>query len=241
MTQMLASVMSVNEALLALELGADIIDLKNPSDGALGALPLATQCAIVAAVGGRCTISATIGETPNDLKLLQEKINTTAATGVDIVKIGIARSQYSRASWRSMAWQPISSRLVAVLFADHGIELSWVEHFAAQGFYGVMLDTENKNSGGLRYHCDDAQLRGFVEQAHAHSLRSGLAGSLRLEDIESLLTIAPDYLGFRGALCRDQSRVASLDREAFGDVRARIPRTKDSFALSQALSSVESA
>ena len=36
--KMLASVTSVDEALIALDAGVDMIDLKNPSTGALGAL-----------------------------------------------------------------------------------------------------------------------------------------------------------------------------------------------------------
>ena len=40
MTALLASVRSVAEAELALAGGADVIDLKDPSQGALGALPL---------------------------------------------------------------------------------------------------------------------------------------------------------------------------------------------------------
>ena len=59
MTQMLASVTSTAEALLALEWGADIIDLKNPSDGALGALPFETIRDIVKIIDGRRLASAT--------------------------------------------------------------------------------------------------------------------------------------------------------------------------------------
>lgn len=238
MTQMLASVTSVDEALIALELGADIIDLKNPSAGALGALPFATQRDIVAAIAGRCTISATIGDMPNDPKLLQEKINSTASTGVDIVKVGIARSQYPCGSWQGMGYQPVATRLVAVLFADDGFDLSWTENFAAQGFFGVMLDTDNKSAGGLRQHCDEALLRSFVAKARAHGLHCGLAGSLRADDIEPLLTFSLDYLGFRGALCRHQSRVASLDRDAFNSIRARIPRSAQSLRFSPTVLSV---
>ena len=40
MTRMLASVATLQEARLAAECGVDIIDLKNPAAGALGALPL---------------------------------------------------------------------------------------------------------------------------------------------------------------------------------------------------------
>ena len=57
---MLASVTSVAEAEAALAAGADLIDLKEPARGALGALDLDTVVAIVAAVGGRRPVSATV-------------------------------------------------------------------------------------------------------------------------------------------------------------------------------------
>ena len=117
MTRMLASVTSATEALLALELGADIIDLKDPHSGALGALALSRLREIVAAIDGRRPLSATIGETPDDPVDLRQRILATARTGVDIVKIGIATNRTPIASWHGMTWTPVSTRLVAVLFA----------------------------------------------------------------------------------------------------------------------------
>ena len=113
-------------------------------------------------------------------------------------------------------------RLVAVLFADEGIDLAWIDALAASGFYGVMLDTADKRAGGLRSHCDDALLCNFVQRAQEKKLMCGLAGSLRLDDISPLLALSPDYLGFRGALCRNTSRTDQLDADAFRAVRARI-------------------
>ena len=242
MTQMLASVTSVEEALLALELGADIIDLKNPHDGALGALPLPTLASIVIALDGRRTISATIGDAPDDAARIAQKVVATAATGVDIVKIGIPTSRLALALghppqlafWQGKADlasprpatgagpEPASTRLVAVLFADQAFDLAWIDALAERGFYGVMLDTADKHAGGMRSHCDDAQLRNFVRRAHSKHLMCGLAGSLRLDDIAPLLALSPDYLGFRGALCRNTSRTDQLDADAFRAVRSRI-------------------
>ena len=60
MTGVLASVRSVEEAALVLAAGADFIDLKEPSAGALGALAPETIRAVVAHVAGRRSVSATI-------------------------------------------------------------------------------------------------------------------------------------------------------------------------------------
>jgi hypothetical protein len=48
---------------------------------------------------------------------------------------------------------------------------------------------------------------------------TGLAGSLRVEDIASLATIGPDLLGFRGALRQPGGRAAALSAERVRAVR----------------------
>jgi (5-formylfuran-3-yl)methyl phosphate synthase len=85
-----------------------------------------------------------------------------------------------------------------------------------------MLDTADKRRGGLRAHRGEPQLKEFVTAAREKSLWCGLAGSLKLADIDALLPLAPDYLGFRGALCDGERRTAQLDRDAFVTVRRAI-------------------
>ena len=65
MTLMLASVRSQEEAEIALAQGADIIDCKEPSHGALAALALSSVYDIVQSVKGRRPVSAVV-ELPYD-------------------------------------------------------------------------------------------------------------------------------------------------------------------------------
>jgi (5-formylfuran-3-yl)methyl phosphate synthase len=225
MTAMLASVRTVEEALLALEGGADIIDLKEPARGALGALDDTTARAIVAALRGRARASATIGDLPAmDAAELVPAAERTADTGVDIVKVGFFASP-SRAKC-AQALAPLTRRVpvVAVLFADLDPDIRLLDMLAGSGFAGVMLDTVRKDSGSLRRHFDDTGLREFIRHARSCGLFAGLAGSLREGDIAPLLALQPDYLGFRGALCSRAERVATLDADAFARVRRAIPR-----------------
>jgi dihydroneopterin aldolase len=92
------------------------------------------------------------------------------------------------------------------------------------GFAGVMLDTANKGQGRLLDHADVAGLGVFVRACRDHGLLSGLAGSLEAPDVPRLLLLAPDYLGFRGALCAAHDRKAGLDPAAVSLIRALIPR-----------------
>ena len=66
LTLFLASVRDAEEAELALRAGADIVDLKDPEQGALGALTPDTIAACVKQVAGRAPVSATIGDRPLD-------------------------------------------------------------------------------------------------------------------------------------------------------------------------------
>lgn len=224
MTGMLASVENLAEARCVLATGADIIDLKAPALGALGALPTERVAEIVAALGGQKPISATIGDLPLEPLSVAAAVDAMAATGVDFVKIGLfpgGQWKETVAALEPAAWRGL--KLVAVLFGDHRPDLGQVEILAEAGFAGVMLDTQDKARGPLPQVCELEYLRDFVAEAKAHRLLSGLAGSLRLTDIPFLLNLRPDYLGFRGALCERMMRTSALDADAVRAVRARIP------------------
>lgn len=225
MTGLLASVTSIEEARIALKTGADIIDLKDPTRGALGALPVDRIAAIVAAVGGQRPVSATVGDLPPDPALLSHAVRDTAAVGVEYVKVGLFGEAYFGTCIDAVASQAAAGvRLIAVLFADLKPDLAVLASLAAAGFTGVMLDTADKASGGLRGHLTFENLTRFVQTAKQLGLLTGLAGSLRREDIEPLLMAEPDYLGFRTALCTGGSRIAAIDAEAVTAIRACLPR-----------------
>ena len=54
------------------------------------------------------------------------------------------------------------------------------------------------------------------------ALLFGLAGSLREDDIEPLLPLRPDYLGFRGALTAGRGRDRPLVFDAVARIETRI-------------------
>jgi uncharacterized protein (UPF0264 family) len=116
------------------------------------------------------------------------------------------------------------TRLVAVLFADAPYDLALVDELARNGFAGAMLDTAHKTGKTLRNWRSGNELAEFIARGRSNGLLTGLAGSLRQEDVSQLLAIGPDYLGFRGALCRNGERGRLLDPQAFAAIRAAIPR-----------------
>ncbi|WP_221763333.1 (5-formylfuran-3-yl)methyl phosphate synthase [Methyloradius palustris] len=207
------SVKDAQEALLAIDYG-DIIDLKNPVEGALGALTIGDIEDIVAKLDGQKISSATIGDLPMQPELLLAKIRETANTGVDIVKIGLFPSPKQIACIEAIGQSLASEiKIVAVVFAENALDISLLGVLKASNFYGVMLDTAIKNGKNLTDHVALAELVDFVQAAKTLGLFVGLAGSLRFEHIETLKNIGADYLGFRGGLCEQDDRKCTLSEQ----------------------------
>lgn len=210
MTGMLASVCSEAEARLVRRAGVDIIDLKDPGRGALGALDTELVRRIVARTDKGLPFSATIGDFPYRAELIEPRIRAMAAAGVDYVKVGVfgdAGDKQVLRLLRDLSGQGI--RIVLVLFAEDPLPRDF--RALAGGAAGIMLDTRMKTTGTLRDKLEPGRLQAFVRQARDAHLLCGLAGSLGAADVPALRSLNPDYLGFRGALCREGRRSARLD------------------------------
>ena len=222
--RMLASVRSAEEALFAAQAGADLIDAKEPYDGTLGAVSPETLRAIVAAVGGRRPVSATVGDLPLDVDPLRRAARLNADCGANFVKIGIFEQPFDLSTLQAVPPAVVGVPLIAVLFADRSPPLQVADQLAAAGWHGVMLDTANKGAGSLRDWTDRDWLADFVRQARAAGLLVGLAGSLGEDDVRPLAALGPDYLGFRGALCAGTDREECLDPDRVRAMRALLDR-----------------
>ena len=223
MTRLLASVRTPGEAECGIAGGADIVDLKEPAQGALGRLPDDTIAAIRRAVAGRRPTSATIGDMPLAPAPVLAAVRAMAATGVDIVKLGIFAGDAEATLAVLGAAARDGIRLVAVFFADRAPDFSLLARCAGAGFYGVMLDTADKSAGPLTRHLTETTLAQFIADARRHALLAGLAGSLSASDVPRLLPLRPDYLGFRSALTTG-GRNAPLDGAAVAQLRALLDR-----------------
>jgi len=234
MTMLLASVTGVKEAQLALTHGADIIDLKDPAKGALGALDPDVVRVVVSAIGGRRPVSAVAGDLPMEPDVIVAAVEAMAATGADYVKVGL----FPGAKRADCIWAltPVARRvrLVGVLFADAEPDVGLLPLLAEGGFAGAMLDTARKGAGRLLDHADLTALTEFIRLCRSHELLNGLAGSLETPDVPRLLLLAPDYLGFRGALCAGHDRKAGLDPNAVILIRGLIPRDPRGAAVESA-------
>lgn len=213
MNKWLASVKSLEEAQSLTQHLPDILDMKNPSEGALGALTTQTVTEIVQWVSQRCLTSATVGDLQMQSELIADAITQMAATQVDFVKIGLFDDPNLVKCIAALAptLKTLKTPVIGVMFADQLPRQKVILQLAAAGFTGVMLDTAVKAGLRLRDHLSMQQLQQFVTEAKAAGLITGLAGALQIEDIDVIRVVGADYLGFRSALCPQHSRKKQLD------------------------------
>jgi (5-formylfuran-3-yl)methyl phosphate synthase len=222
MTLMLASVTGPEEAEVAVQQGADIVDLKDVGAGFGTVAPEVVRAAVVA-IARRRPVSAVVGDAATDVERIATLASSLAEAGAAFVKIGLSPEMLRGDFVRALAPLARRTKLIGVMFADSGADRALIPVMAQSGFAGVMLDTARKTGARLLDHLDITGLALFVDTAHAHGLMAGLAGSLETPDIPRLLPLAPDVLGFRRALCIDHDRNARIDPGAVAAVRALIP------------------
>lgn len=222
MTQLLISVKNLAETALVLEAGVDIVDLKDPSVGALGALDLELTAQIVKLVDKKANTSATVGEFHQSLMALIEAIQARADLGVDIIKVAVGPLFHDSEFVHQMRELTRSGvQLVAVFFADEPFNHGLMEQLQSAGFYGAMLDTQNKHKNLLQScNLDDLQL--FTKVCQQRELKSGLAGSLRIAHIQKLAEVSPNYIGFRGGACEGDLRNQHLSQQKIDEIKSML-------------------
>jgi uncharacterized protein (UPF0264 family) len=223
--RLLVSAKNVGEALAAAAAGADFIDLKDPAAGALGGLSTERIGAIVVALRAahpRHAISATIGDADAvSVGEVLARVAAVASCGVDYVKVGVEPRAEGLLDALARCDQPV----VPVLIADHGVDMALVHHaLRCAAFPALMLDSVAKRAGSLLQRVSPQSLRAFVAAARSSATLCGLAGALRADDVPLLRELAPDFAGFRSAVCAgardgalDASRVRALKAALCGE------------------------
>lgn len=224
MTLFLASVRDAAEAELALGEGTDVIDLKDPARGALGALAAETITACLRCVAGRAPVSATVGDLPLRGDAVAAAVSATAALGVDYIKLGVFPGSDASFYLDLADREPNRARLILVLFADALPQFDSIALAAKLGASGLMFDTLGKGEGALTDYLPLRELAARSAEAKTCGLTVGFAGSLRPKDVPALLALEPDLLGFRGALCRNGDRLQPVDAIRLASIRKLIPR-----------------
>ncbi|MEM7468829.1 MAG: (5-formylfuran-3-yl)methyl phosphate synthase [Pseudomonadota bacterium] len=212
--KLLTSVRDLAEAKIAISAGTDWLDMKEPTDGALGAVPEETIAEVVNWVNQvhpELPVSATIGDHWFEPDLIPQRVAAISVTGVDYVKIGIFADAQNEEILTSLAKAlTIHRNLIVICFAERPPNLAVLRQILDLGVAGIMLDTAEKAGNRLTELISLQEIADFVARGKLADCLVGLAGQLRIEDIEKLRPLGASYLGFRGALCEQQQRTNAL-------------------------------
>ncbi|HEY1784304.1 MAG TPA: (5-formylfuran-3-yl)methyl phosphate synthase [Pirellulales bacterium] len=217
MVKLLVSVRDAAEARLAVDAGVDLIDIKEPHAGPLGAASAQVVAEIAAVVAGVRPLSIALGE----LRDFNPSL-VPAVVGIRFAKLGLSLCA-GRCDWpghwrQALAALPAETAPVAVVYADHSRARSprarpILTQAVRLGCRAVLVDTFDKQAGGLLDCWSQDELEWFVATAHDEGLMAVLAGGLTLPAIERVLPLAPDYIAVRGAACKtDRSGQIAADR-----------------------------
>lgn len=215
MTKLLVSVRDVAEAQMAIEEGVDLIDVKDPDRGSLGAADAATIGDIVRHVSGRVPLSVALGELAQGNQLPEALGGQIAFAKFGLA--GCAPQHDWHARWEAaIARLPTGIAPVAVAYADWRIvdapePFEILERARSLACGALLLDTFAKGRDNLLSYYDLSELRTIVVATHRAHMLCVLAGSLGRREIEAVLPLKPDYVAVRGAACAG-SRLTGLDR-----------------------------
>ena len=213
---LLVSVRCADEVAAAVEGGAEIIDVKEPSYGSLGMALPETLAACSDAVPERLLWTFAAGEL-----LDSSGKSDSAACRVAVslpklerlpyaVKFGL--SQCCDIKWTEVfqdvaASLPVSVRAVPVAYADGQAAGSptvpdVLEAAAQNGWATVLVDTFDKaGSGSLLDLFPVETIQGWVVQASRHGVEIILAGRLSVQDVPAVSACEPMAVAVRSAVC----------------------------------------
>ena len=217
--KLLISPADEKEAVEAIVGGADIIDVKNPKEGALGASFPWVISQIRKITPATIEVSCAIGDVPNLPCAVSLAALGAATTGVDYVKVGLYGVKTKEEAVYLMqgvtkAVKDFNSavKVVATGYADaerigsvNPLLVPDIAHDAEADV--AMIDTAVKDGKNLFAFLTADQLRRFVSIAHAYGLKTALAGSLGKKDLSTVYALGADIIGLRGAACTSGDRV----------------------------------
>ena len=235
--RLLVSVVDADEARTAAAAGADIVDVKNPAEGSLGAPSPAVIAGVRAAVPTELPVSAAIGDMPNLPGTAALAAAGAAGSGATYVKVGlwgVATEDEAVALLRAVRDAVPGAVVVAAAYADAQRVVTAIAGAplapallprvaSAAGVEVCLLDTAIKDGRGLLEWLSPEALTSLVAEAHDAGLEMALAGALRAEDLPVVRDTGADIAGVRSAVCANGRRSAPLDGALVAAMRERLP------------------
>lgn len=235
---LLISPINTDEALEAIEGGADIIDVKNPKEGSLGAnFPWVIRSIRELTPKGML-VSATLGDVPYKPGTISLAAAGAVISGADYIKVGLYGTRNYSEALEVMenvvtAVKDLNqdALVVASGYADAhrvgAVDPMEIPRIAADsGSDLAMVDTAIKDGKTLFDFMDEEKILKFTSTAHDYGLKNALAGSIKENQLEKLSKLGCDVVGVRGAACTGGDRNSGrIHRSAV----ARLKQMMDNF------------
>jgi hypothetical protein len=207
--------------------GVDILDVKNPAEGTLGANTPDVIKEVMDLVPGDVVIAASIGDLDFKPGTASLAAYGVASLGVDYVtasmfavkqaeEVGVMADRLRRA----VDEYDSGCGLIVSGYADAGrigaaSPFDFVDSLGGADI--LMVDTAIKDGKNILDFATVEELIELKDRAHDSGLKLILAGSIRIPHLKEAVRAGPDILGFRGAVCQDgeakREKVALLKAE----------------------------
>jgi (5-formylfuran-3-yl)methyl phosphate synthase len=230
---LLISPVNTQEAREAIAGGADIIDVKNPREGSLGANFPWVIDGIRKITPKNMQVSATLGDVPFKPGTVSLAAVGAVVSGADYIKVGLYGTKNYQEAVEVMEnvvkatkeFNP-DALVVASGYADAdrvgAVDPMEIPKIAADsGADLAMVDTAVKDGNTLLDFMDENAIAKFTKKIHGYGLESALAGSIKKEQLPILAKLGCDIVGVRGAAC------IGGDRDAGSIKRDRVARLKE--------------
>jgi uncharacterized protein (UPF0264 family) len=249
--QLLVSVRGSNEALEAVEGGAQIVDVEYPAS-ALGApYPLniaAVRTHLTEAGFSNIRVSTNIGESQSVRASACQAALGVAYAGADLIKFGLAEQTLASAAYladsivrtvHSLA--PKGKKLIPAVFVDEDMRRFFdpfaesVELVRRCKADGILIDTYNKLIGkGLLDYCQPEDIAEFAHEMHMLGKEAWISGSIRLNEMPALWQTGVDVICVRSAACIKEEgteRFGKVSRFVVKELAATLPDRKSASAI----------
>ncbi len=211
--KLLISPINPEEAIAAHKGGADIIDVKNPKEGSLGAnFPWVIR-SVKEAINSEKPVSATIGDFNFKPGTASLAALGAATAGAHYIKVGLYDVQTEEQALemltninKSVKDLHPEKKVVASGYSDYkrinSIDPMLLPAIGAKaGVDVVMVDTGIKDGRSTFEFMTEEELIAFTTAIRKQGLLSALAGTLKFDDLPMLRRIQPDIIGVRGMVC----------------------------------------
>lgn len=215
--KLLVSPKDVEEARAVIRGRADIVDVKNPKEGSLGAnfpwVISAIRGLIEEEKGNGVALSAAIGDFDYKPGTASLAALGAASAGADYIKVGLysVKTKQEAIDLLSGVVKAVKTydegkKIVAAFYSDY-TRIDSVSPFVIAEIGKevdidvAMVDTGIKDGRSTLEFLTEEELKTFFSDSKALGLETAIAGSLTFEDVPTIKRINTDILGVRGMVC----------------------------------------